>query len=102
MRHWRVAIAFLVALVLVGIVYFVPSFRARVIGVPLKLQFVSGQELKAKIAVQGQFRVELTGVPEHLLPSRFRMLLSQEIPIKLSAVVRQVVKSVSGGVAEIE
>jgi hypothetical protein len=85
-----------------GVIFGVPSVRARVIGVPLRMQFKQGQENKMKMNVEGKVKVDVTGLPDNTVPPQVKQFFNTDIPFKMEMRTRQVVKSVTGDVAEIE
>ena len=90
-----VGVIVLLVVFVAGAVMFVPSVRARVLGVPLELQFVEGREYRTKTVLEGKIKLEVSGLPDNLLPKEASALFSGDVPFKLETRSLQVVKSVT-------
>lgn len=92
----------LVLAIAAGVVYGVPSVRAKVVGVPLKMQFRQGQEAKMKMNLDGKVKLEVTGLPPNMVPAQVSAFFGTDIPFKIEVRTKQLVKGVTGDEAEIE
>lgn len=95
-------IVVLLVVLAVGAVMFVPSVRARVVGVPLRLQFVEGQESRTKSVLEGKVKLDVSGLPENMLPKDAGAMFNNDIPFKMETRSVQVVKTVSNDGIEVE
>lgn len=95
-------IVVLIVVLAVGAVMFVPSVRARVVGVPLKLQYAEGQETRTKTVLEGKIRLDVSGLPDNVLPKEAGAMFNSDIPFKMETRALQVVKSVSKDTVEVE
>lgn len=95
-------IVVLLVVLAVGAVMFVPSVRARVVGVPLKLQFVEGQENRTKTVLEGKVKLDVSGLPDNVLPKEASAMFNNDIPFKMETRSVQVVKAVSKDGIEVE
>lgn len=97
-----VTVAVLLVVIVAGVVGGVPRVRAALFGVPLKMQFREGQETRIKQAIEGTLRLDVSGLPENVLPQSAAAMFNADVPFEVELRSRQVVKSVSDGVAEVE
>lgn len=96
------AVVVLVFAIAAGVVFGVPSVRAKVIGVPLRMHFKQGQELKQKMTLDGKVKLEVSGLPPGMVPPQAAAFLGTDIPFKMEMRTKQVVKNVTDDEAEIE
>lgn len=85
-----------------AVIFLLPSMRARVLGVPLKVRFSEGSEIRTKMNVDGTVKVEASGLPDGALPKEVVALLNQDISFRVETRLLQQVKRVSGETAQLE
>lgn len=100
----RILLVLVVALAIVGgAIAAVPSLRAHVLGVPLRLEWKVGQEQRVKSTVEGKVKIDVAGLSPGMLPPMAQNAIGQDIPFKVESTSRQVVKAVdAAGVADLE
>lgn len=97
-----VGVIVLILAIAAGVIFGVPSVRAKVLGVPLKMQFKVGQETRRKMTIDGKVNVDVTGLPDGVIPPQANDMLKKDIPFKMEMRMKEVVKAVNGDVADIE